>query len=130
MTILINYDISRWWRPLLIYTCFSILLIYTYQLPVSFPNMFLTFADFVGLYKITGRSDFPELCSGASLLLFYYMVSIGLFFLNFFPLFIRKKSLTEFKFDNQLQLAPRVPRLLSKISFKFKQGFHMIASLY
>ncbi|XP_042395916.1 piezo-type mechanosensitive ion channel homolog isoform X1 [Zingiber officinale] len=65
----------RWWRPLLIYTCFSILLIYTYQLPVSFPNMFLTFADFVGLYKITGRSDFPELCSGASLLLFYYMLS-------------------------------------------------------
>ncbi|XP_042388036.1 piezo-type mechanosensitive ion channel homolog [Zingiber officinale] len=68
----------RWWRPLLIYTCFSILLIYTYQLPVSFPNMFLTFADFVGLYKITGRSDFPELCSGASLLLFYYMSSVCL----------------------------------------------------
>ncbi|XP_074563118.1 piezo-type mechanosensitive ion channel homolog isoform X1 [Curcuma longa] len=65
----------RWWRPLLIYTCFSILLIYTYQLPVNFPNMFLTFADFVGLYKITRRSDFPELCSGASLLLFYYMLS-------------------------------------------------------
>ncbi|WOL18856.1 piezo-type mechanosensitive ion channel [Canna indica] len=65
----------RWWRPLLIYACFSILVIYTYQLPMNFPSMFLVFADFVGLYKITQRSDWIELCSGVSLLVYYFVLS-------------------------------------------------------
>ncbi|CAL9756267.1 unnamed protein product [Musa acuminata subsp. burmannicoides] len=65
----------RWWRPLLLYACFSILIIYIYQLPVVFPSMFLVFADFVGLYKINRRSDCSELCSAVSLLIYYFMLS-------------------------------------------------------
>ncbi|THU72854.1 hypothetical protein C4D60_Mb04t16610 [Musa balbisiana] len=74
----INYDTQRWWRPLLLYACFSILIIYIYQLPVVFPSMFLVFADFVGLYKINRRSDCSELCSAVSLLIYYFMDFISL----------------------------------------------------
>lgn len=65
----------RWWRPLLVYACISIFLLYVYQLPVQLPTMFQIIADFIGLYKITTKSEWPELSSGISVLLFYFMLS-------------------------------------------------------
>ncbi|KAJ3671637.1 hypothetical protein LUZ60_007716 [Juncus effusus] len=64
----------RWWRPLEIYSVFNILVLYVYQLPVEFPGFFSLVADFIGLYKIT-TSDWPEVCSGVSLLVYYFMLS-------------------------------------------------------
>jgi len=65
----------RWWRLLEIYSVFSILLLYLYQLPVKFPYIALAFADFIGLFKISSKSEWPELSSGISLLVYYFMLS-------------------------------------------------------
>ncbi|XP_062211094.1 piezo-type mechanosensitive ion channel homolog isoform X1 [Phragmites australis] len=65
----------RWWRLLEIYSVFSILLLYIYQLPVKFPYVVLAFADFIGLFKVSSRSEWPELSSGISLLVYYFMLS-------------------------------------------------------
>ncbi|XP_010242544.1 PREDICTED: piezo-type mechanosensitive ion channel homolog isoform X2 [Nelumbo nucifera] len=65
----------RWWRPLLLYAGFNIVLLYVYQLPVGFPNMFRMVADLIGLYKITSTLEWPEICSCLSLLIFYFMLS-------------------------------------------------------
>lgn len=54
---------------------FSILLLYIYQLPVKFPYVVLAFADFIGLFKVSSKSEWPELSSGISLLVYYFMVS-------------------------------------------------------
>lgn len=54
---------------------FSILLLYIYQLPVQFPYVVLAFADFIGLFKVSSKSEWPELSSGISLLVYYFMVS-------------------------------------------------------
>ncbi|XP_031279983.1 piezo-type mechanosensitive ion channel homolog isoform X2 [Pistacia vera] len=64
----------RWWRPLQLYAGFNIVLLYVYQLPVNFPNIFLRVADFIGLFKISARSEWPEICCGFSLVLFYIML--------------------------------------------------------
>ncbi|PKI78240.1 hypothetical protein CRG98_001411, partial [Punica granatum] len=52
----------------------NIFLLYVYQLPVKFPELFVQFAELVGLYKISANSDLSELCSGLSLLSFYILV--------------------------------------------------------
>ncbi|KAK3193919.1 hypothetical protein Dsin_025229 [Dipteronia sinensis] len=65
----------RWWRPLQLYACFNIVLLYGYQLPVNFPNMLQWLAEFIGLFKISAKSEWPEICSGCSLILFYIMLS-------------------------------------------------------
>ncbi|XP_039146596.1 piezo-type mechanosensitive ion channel homolog isoform X1 [Dioscorea cayenensis subsp. rotundata] len=65
----------RWWRPLLSYACFSVLLLYVYQLPVQFPSAVLIIADFIGLFKVTNMSEWPELFSGISLLMYFFMLS-------------------------------------------------------
>ncbi|KAF3336299.1 piezo-type mechanosensitive ion channel isoform X3 [Carex littledalei] len=66
----------RWWRPLEIYSVFNILMLYIYQLPVTFPNFFTVIAEFIGLYKMTtSKSDWPQICSGVSLLVYYFMLS-------------------------------------------------------
>ncbi|EEF37638.1 conserved hypothetical protein [Ricinus communis] len=65
----------RWWRPLQLYASFNIILLYVYQLPVEVPNLFHWIADFIGLSKISGKTEWPEICSGASLVLFYIMLS-------------------------------------------------------
>ncbi|XP_039810070.1 piezo-type mechanosensitive ion channel homolog isoform X2 [Panicum virgatum] len=65
----------RWWRLLEIYSVFSILLLYIYQLPVQFPYVVLAFADFIGLFKVSSKSEWPELSSGISLLVYYFMLS-------------------------------------------------------
>ncbi|KAL6627895.1 hypothetical protein ACP70R_031621 [Stipagrostis hirtigluma subsp. patula] len=65
----------RWWRLLEIYSVFSILLLYVYQLPVKFPYVVHAFADFIGLFKVSLKSEWPELASGISLLVYYFMLS-------------------------------------------------------
>ncbi|KAK9292746.1 hypothetical protein L1049_020726 [Liquidambar formosana] len=65
----------RWWRSLLLYASMNILLLYVYQLPIEFSEMFLWAADFIGLHRISAKSEWSEICSGLSLLLFYYMLS-------------------------------------------------------
>ncbi|XP_043708760.1 piezo-type mechanosensitive ion channel homolog isoform X1 [Telopea speciosissima] len=65
----------RWWRPLLLYAGFNIALLYLYQLPIVFPKMLQMVADFIGFYKISSISEWTEICSGLSLLVFYYMLS-------------------------------------------------------
>uniref|UniRef100_A0A0D9V196 Piezo non-specific cation channel R-Ras-binding domain-containing protein n=1 Tax=Leersia perrieri TaxID=77586 RepID=A0A0D9V196_9ORYZ len=65
----------RWWRLLEIYSVFIILLLYVYQLPVKFPYVVLAFADFIGLFKISSNSEWPEVSCGISLLVYYFMLS-------------------------------------------------------
>lgn len=66
----------RWWRPLQLYAGFNIVILYVYQLPMEFPSMLQRVADFIGLFKITANSEWPEICSSFSLILFYIMVCI------------------------------------------------------
>ncbi|KAM4074276.1 hypothetical protein ACB094_10G082400 [Castanea mollissima] len=65
----------RWWRPLQLYAGFNIALLYVYQLPIVFPNTLQWIADFIGLFKVSANSEWPEICSCLSLILFYIMLS-------------------------------------------------------
>nr|POF15845.1 piezo-type mechanosensitive ion channel like [Quercus suber] len=65
----------RWWRHLLLYSGLNIILLYVYQLPIEFSEIFLWVAEFIGLFKISAKSEWSEVCSGLSLLLFYVMLS-------------------------------------------------------
>ncbi|GAV80465.1 DUF3595 domain-containing protein [Cephalotus follicularis] len=65
----------RWWKTLQMYAGFEIMLLYVSQLPVEFPNMFQWVAEFIGLFKISAKSEWPKICSGLSLVLFYIMLS-------------------------------------------------------
>ncbi|KAJ6723536.1 hypothetical protein OIU74_007986 [Salix koriyanagi] len=65
----------RWWRPLQLYASVNIILLYTYQLPMEFLSTFQWVADFIGLFKISGKSEWLKICSSASLVLFYIMLS-------------------------------------------------------
>ncbi|KAK9161398.1 hypothetical protein Syun_007739 [Stephania yunnanensis] len=87
----------RWWRPLLIYAGFNIILLYTYQLPIVFPNMFEVVAGFIGLYKLSTKTEWPEISSALSLLLFFFMLSSVKFDLEEmdFIISMRENSLTE-----------------------------------
>ncbi|KAK8688451.1 hypothetical protein V6N13_087218 [Hibiscus sabdariffa] len=63
----------RFWRALQLYAGFIIVLLYLYQLPLEFSNMLQRIADFVGLFKMSSTSEWPEICSAASLVHFYIM---------------------------------------------------------
>ncbi|XP_058187373.1 piezo-type mechanosensitive ion channel homolog isoform X4 [Rhododendron vialii] len=65
----------RWWRTLWLYAGFNICLLYVYQLPISLPEISQWIAEFVGLYKVSNKSEWPEICSGLSLIVFYFMLS-------------------------------------------------------
>ncbi|KAL5561618.1 hypothetical protein UlMin_031365 [Ulmus minor] len=65
----------RWWRLLQVYAGFNIILLYVFQLPIDFPNMLKWTAEFIGLFKITANSEWPEICSSFSLIIFYIMLS-------------------------------------------------------
>ncbi|KAK6120115.1 hypothetical protein DH2020_046151 [Rehmannia glutinosa] len=65
----------RWWKLLWVYAGFSICLLYVYQLPVEFPLSFQVIADLIGLYKASYDSDWQEIFSGISLMVFYSMLS-------------------------------------------------------
>ncbi|KAJ4842906.1 hypothetical protein Tsubulata_023830 [Turnera subulata] len=64
----------RWWKPLQLYASFNIILLYFYQLPIEYPDMFRWFAGFIGLFKISGKSEWPEIFSAVTLILFYVML--------------------------------------------------------
>ncbi|TYI84649.1 hypothetical protein E1A91_D05G380000v1 [Gossypium mustelinum] len=64
----------RLWKALQFYAGFSIFMIYMYQLPIEFSSMLQWIADFVGLFKICSTSEWTEICSFVSLVLFYIMV--------------------------------------------------------
>ncbi|KAL5701585.1 hypothetical protein ACHQM5_026906 [Ranunculus cassubicifolius] len=64
-----------WRRPLLVYAGFNIVLLYIYQLPVGLPDMFQTASDFIGLYKLSSTTEWPEKLAALSLLVFYFMLS-------------------------------------------------------
>ncbi|KAJ8899441.1 hypothetical protein K2173_018415 [Erythroxylum novogranatense] len=66
----------RWWRPLQLYASLNIILLYVYQLPVEFPSIINWVADFIGLFKICAKSEWPNICSSLFLVLFYIMVCI------------------------------------------------------
>ncbi|PPD78772.1 hypothetical protein GOBAR_DD24313 [Gossypium barbadense] len=66
----------RFWKALQLYAGFNIILLYVYQIPLEFSDMLPRIADFVGLFKISSTSEWPEICSAVSLVLFYIMVSL------------------------------------------------------
>ncbi|KAK7258817.1 hypothetical protein RIF29_24404 [Crotalaria pallida] len=71
-----NYlGIFRWWRYLLFYAGFNIILLYIYQLPVKFPETLGWIFHNLGLFKLSTKSEWSEVCSGFSLILFYIMLS-------------------------------------------------------
>ncbi|KAM6577680.1 hypothetical protein CsatB_029517 [Cannabis sativa] len=65
----------RWWRHLLLYAGFNIILLYAYQLPIEYSEKLLWFADFIGLFRISANSAWSEICSVVSLFLFYIILS-------------------------------------------------------
>ncbi|CAL5433099.1 unnamed protein product [Camellia sinensis] len=65
----------RWWRSLWLYAGFNICLLYVYQLPISLPEILRWITEFIGLYKISAKSEWPEICCGLSLVVFYFMLS-------------------------------------------------------
>nr|XP_048324692.1 piezo-type mechanosensitive ion channel homolog [Ziziphus jujuba var. spinosa] len=67
--------VPRWWRYLLLYAGFNIILLYVYQLPIDFSDSLLWIADFIGLFRISSKSEWSEVCSAVSLLFFYFMLS-------------------------------------------------------
>ncbi|XP_027349564.1 piezo-type mechanosensitive ion channel homolog [Abrus precatorius] len=69
------FGIFRWWRFLLFYAGFNIILLYMNQLPIEFPETFRWIFYHVGLFKLSTKSEWSEVCSGLSLLLFYIMLS-------------------------------------------------------
>ncbi|GAU11556.1 hypothetical protein TSUD_345470 [Trifolium subterraneum] len=71
-----NYlGIFRWWRYLLYHAGFNIILLYIYQLPIEFPESVRSIFYHFGLFKLSTKSEWSEVCSVLSLLLFYIMLS-------------------------------------------------------
>ncbi|XP_024966702.1 piezo-type mechanosensitive ion channel homolog isoform X2 [Cynara cardunculus var. scolymus] len=69
------HGLFRWWRPLWMYGGFSIFLLYIYQLPLGFPKFFSMIGEFIGLYKISATSEWTQICSCISLVIFCFMLS-------------------------------------------------------
>ncbi|KAL6502839.1 hypothetical protein OROHE_024007 [Orobanche hederae] len=65
----------RWWKLLWVYAGFTICVLYVYQLPIEFPQSFQVITDIIGLYKVSGESDWQQIVSGISLMVFFYMLS-------------------------------------------------------
>lgn len=61
-----------------LYAGFNIVMLYVYQLPIKFPNILKWVAEFIGLFKITANSDWTEICSSISVVIFYVMVCLSL----------------------------------------------------
>ncbi|KAJ0651143.1 putative Piezo family protein [Helianthus annuus] len=68
------HGLFRWWRPLWLYAGFNIFFLYVYQLPTSLPKLFSAIGDFIGLYRISSASGWTQICSGLSLIIFFFGV--------------------------------------------------------
>ncbi|TYG93766.1 hypothetical protein ES288_A11G137200v1 [Gossypium darwinii] len=75
----------RFWKALQLYAGFNIVLLYVYQIPLEFSDMLQRIADFVGLFKISSTSEWPEICSAVSLVLFYIMVCVSCITIDLIP---------------------------------------------
>ncbi|XP_012490496.2 piezo-type mechanosensitive ion channel homolog isoform X1 [Gossypium raimondii] len=101
----------RFWKALQLYAGFNIILLYVYQIPLEFSDMLQRIADFVGLFKISSTSEWPEICSAVSLVLFYIMLSYV------------KYDLEEMDFIMSMQESNLTEQLLpSKHSFFIRQS--------
>ncbi|KAD4584482.1 hypothetical protein E3N88_22083 [Mikania micrantha] len=69
------HGLYRWKRPLWLYAGFNILFLYVYQLPIKLPKFFNAFGDFIGLYRISSASDWTQISSGLSLIIFFFGLS-------------------------------------------------------
>ncbi|KAI7751563.1 hypothetical protein M8C21_021447, partial [Ambrosia artemisiifolia] len=69
------HGLFRWWRPLWLYAGFNIFFLYAYQLPIILPKFFSAIGDFIGLYKVSPASGWTQICSGFSLILFFFGLS-------------------------------------------------------
>ncbi|KAF5762910.1 putative Piezo family protein [Helianthus annuus] len=69
------HGLFRWWRPLWLYAGFNIFFLYVYQLPTSLPKLFSAIGDFIGLYRISSASGWTQICSGLSLIIFFFGLS-------------------------------------------------------
>ncbi|XP_057439423.1 piezo-type mechanosensitive ion channel homolog isoform X2 [Lotus japonicus] len=68
-------QLFRWWRYLLYYAGFNIIFLYIYQLPIKLPETLRWISYHFGLFKLSTKSEWSEVCNGLSLLLFYIMLS-------------------------------------------------------
>ncbi|KAL4572075.1 hypothetical protein LXL04_018844 [Taraxacum kok-saghyz] len=69
------HGLFRWWRYLWFYAGINIFLLYIYQLPLEYPKFIATVFDFIGLYKISTMSEWTQICSGVSLIIYCFMLS-------------------------------------------------------
>nr|GFA30653.1 piezo-type mechanosensitive ion channel homolog [Tanacetum cinerariifolium] len=70
------HGLFRWWRPLWLYAGFNIFFLYVYQLPTRLPKFFSAIGDFIGLYRISSASDWAQICSGLSLIIYFFGVPL------------------------------------------------------
>ncbi|KAG4146691.1 hypothetical protein ERO13_D05G174300v2 [Gossypium hirsutum] len=61
----------RLWKALHFYAGFSIFMLYVYQLPIELSSMLQWIVNFVGLFKICSTSEWTEIYSSVSLVLFF-----------------------------------------------------------
>ncbi|KAL3696338.1 hypothetical protein R1sor_010414 [Riccia sorocarpa] len=67
------------WRPLLSCTGLHILLLYLYQLPISFPNSLIEVANYFGLFKVSAVDfGWPEGLQAAALIALYILLCIAI----------------------------------------------------
>ncbi|XP_073283729.1 piezo-type mechanosensitive ion channel homolog isoform X2 [Primulina huaijiensis] len=65
----------RWWKLLWVYAGLSICLLYIYQFHFVFPQTSQGIINSIGLYKVSVDCDWQKICSGISLMVFYYTLS-------------------------------------------------------
>ncbi|KAI3678969.1 hypothetical protein L6452_38273 [Arctium lappa] len=91
------HGLFRWWRFLWLYAGVNIFFLYVYQLPTRLPKFLNVIGDFIGLYRISSASDWTQICSGLSLIIFFFglsFVKLDLEEVNFI-MSMREGSLTE-----------------------------------
>ncbi|MCO5611380.1 hypothetical protein L7F22_065633 [Adiantum nelumboides] len=72
--------LSWGWNHLLILTGFEILLLYVYQLPLSFSETVLKSSDYLGLFRLSkGECGWLEMTQSISLLALYILLSVSIF---------------------------------------------------
>ncbi|GAB2300559.1 hypothetical protein Dimus_034600 [Dionaea muscipula] len=65
----------RWWRSLQLYAGFNAVILYAYQLPIEFPIIVRDTTRIIGVFKLSTKSEWLEICSGLSIILLYIVLS-------------------------------------------------------
>ncbi|KAI5060462.1 hypothetical protein GOP47_0024882 [Adiantum capillus-veneris] len=72
--------LSWGWNHLLVLTGLEILVLYVYQLPLSFPETVLKVSDYLGLFRFSqGECGWLEMTQSISLLSLYILLSVSIF---------------------------------------------------